>query len=83
MQKGLQHKLNNYSLSLLIMYHHKIVVITLNPARELEWTVDLFDELIGAGIYMYMFRWGKSPSLGLLCNRQDYFVTVGFQASGG
>ena len=26
---------------------------------ELEWTIDLFDELIGAGIYMV--RWGKAP----------------------
>ena len=26
---------------------YNIVVITPNPTRELEWTVDLFDELIG------------------------------------
>ena len=33
---------------------------TPSPMRELERTVDLFDELIGAGIYM--FRWGEAPS---------------------
>ena len=41
----------------------KIVVITPNPTRELEWTGDLFDEFIRARFYM--FRWGiiKAPSL--------------------
>ena len=35
-------------------------LVTPNPTRELEWTVDLFDELIGARIYM--FQWGEAPS---------------------
>ena len=33
--------------------YNKNVVITPNPTRELECTVDLFDELIGTGIYMF------------------------------
>ena len=38
-------------------YKLKICLITPNPMRELERTVGLFDELIGAGIYM--LRWGE------------------------
>ena len=40
--------------------NNKIVVITPNPTRELEWTGDLFDEFIRARFYI--FRWGKAPS---------------------
>ena len=39
--------------------------ITPNPMREFDWTVDLFDMLIRARIYM--FRWGESPPSGLIC----------------
>ena len=42
---------------------YKKVVIMPNPTHDLEWTVDIFDELIRAGIYMFL--WGEAPSSGL------------------
>ena len=52
-------------LTIVIKNDIQKVVITPNPTRELQWTVVLFNELIGAGIYMF---WSdKAPFSGLKC----------------
>ena len=50
-----QYNVYRLYLSVCMYYISKVVVITPNPTRDLEF----IDTLIGAGIYM--FQWGKAP----------------------